>query len=264
MGRLSKSSMLYRVLAWIEARLYASADQIVVLADGVGQAIRELGIDSERIHLIPNGAEPLEGSTEDREAGRAAFGFTDFVCAYTGAHGPANGLDLLLDAAKDVASTDPRIRIVLVGDGPAKPALVERARDEGITNVVFLPAMQKDEVPRLLQAADCGLHVLADVPLFHYGVSPNKLMDYMAAGLPALTNTPGEVARIVESAEAGLAVAPHALAEGLREMAAASEDQRRVWGAGGISFIREQRSVDRLAPELEEVLDGAGLRRSCG
>ena len=58
----------------------------------------------------------------------------------------------------------------------------------------------------LLHAADVGLHVLADVELFRDGVSPNKIFDYMAAGLPVLTNCPGVVADLVADSSCGRAV----------------------------------------------------------
>ena len=70
-------------------------------------------------------------------------------------------------------------------------------------------------MPALLGAADAGLHALADVPLFRYGVSPNKIFDYMAAGLPVLTNTPGEMTELVERTRSGVAVAPSQIARGV-------------------------------------------------
>ncbi len=70
---------------------------------------------------------------------------------------------------------------LLVGDGVAKQALVDRARSQGLTNVAFHEPVPKMEMAAVLGAADVGLDVLADIPLFRYGVSPNKLFDYTAA-----------------------------------------------------------------------------------
>jgi glycosyltransferase involved in cell wall biosynthesis len=120
---------------------------------------------------------------------------------------------------------------------------------------VFLDPIPKEEMPDILGAADVGLHVLADVPLFRYGVSPNKVNDYMAAGLPVLTNTPGEVTRLVDEAKAGLGVEPHELAAGVRRMRELGTDELSRWGASGKRFIEEERSPRVLAQRLEDVLN---------
>ncbi len=163
----------------------ARADAIVVLAPGVGTALVERGADPNLVHLVSNGAD-LVPPLDDRTPARAALGAgaDDVLVVYAGAHGPANGLDLALDAAADLAVDHPEVRFVFVGDGPTKAALVERAEREQLANVRFEDARPKSAMPEVLGAADVGLHVLADVGLFTFGVSPNKVFDYLAAGLP--------------------------------------------------------------------------------
>src|SRR6185312_2441411 len=94
---------------------------------------------------------------------------------HAGAHGPANGLDAVLDAA--ALLRDHAIRIVLVGDGPAKAGLQTRATREQLPNVEFRDPVPKAAMPDLLASAHAGLMVLRDAPLFAFGVSPNKLFD---------------------------------------------------------------------------------------
>lgn len=263
-GRLRPSSLPYRLLHRIHRSLCGRADAVVVLAKGVEETLVRDGIPAECLHFIPNGADPDDFTpTRPRDELRRWYGFGGFTLVYAGAHGPANGLDLVLDAAKELAHAPDDIRFVLVGDGLAKDALVERANREQLRNVAFLDPIPKSEVPDLLAAADVGLHVLADVPLFRYGVSPNKLFDYMAAGLPVLTNTGGEVAELVTSNGAGIVTDPMGLAAGARQMASASEEQRRRWGSAGRRFMAEHRSHRLLASRLQELLDSlAGTRRS--
>ena len=99
-----------------------------------------------------------------------------------------------------------------------------------------------------------GLHVLADVPLFSYGVSPNKLFDYMAAGVPVLTNTPGEMTELVTSAGAGVAVPPREIAQGVRLLASADANQRARWGAAGRQFMANEASRTAMATRLGRLL----------
>jgi len=257
MGQLDANSHLYRALKILERFLYRRADSIVVMADGVRRVlVDEESVPPLRVHFVPNGADPADFRPPATKAVlRARYGLNGFVLAYTGAHGPANGLDLVLDAAAELADEFPHVRFLLVGDGVAKAELVGRARREGIFNVEFRDPIPKVEMPALLGAVDVGLHVLADIPLFRYGVSPNKLFDYMAAGLPVLTNTGGEVAALVEEAGAGLAVSPGGLAAGVRELARASDEQLRGWGSQGRSYIERTRSRTALAVRLKGILD---------
>lgn len=253
MGQLSETSPIYRVLSGLESWLYRRADRIVVLANGVSRSLAEAGVPAEKVRLIPNAADPEYFDTDtSRDTARQAYGFTKVTFVYTGAHGPANGLDLLLDAA---ASLPEDVEIVLVGDGISRPALMERATGMALRNVRFLDPVPKSEMPRLLRAADVGVHCLADVPLFHYGVSPNKVFDYMAAGKPVITNTPGDVAALVESADAGIAVPPTGLADGITSMARAGIQERSRWGANGRKFIGENQSRRVMARRLSDLLD---------
>jgi glycosyltransferase involved in cell wall biosynthesis len=256
MGRLAEGALLHRMLKALEEWSYRRADAIVVMAEGIREELTRRGIPAERLHFIPNGAEPADFKpSADRATLRARYHMDGLVFVYTGAHGPANGLDLLLDAAKEVAGDLPEVRIVLVGDGPDRQRLRDRVATEAIVNVRFLDPIPKDEIPDLLAAADVGMHVLADVPLFRYGVSPNKVVDYMAAGRPVITNTPGEVAALVETAQAGVAVPPTGLASAIRQVAGAGPDQRQRWGENGRAYVEKRRSPTVLAQQLEALLD---------
>ncbi|WP_208028278.1 glycosyltransferase family 4 protein [Rhabdothermincola sediminis] len=256
MGRIRAGSLTHRLVRGLEQFLYRRADAIVVLAQGAAQAIAEDGVPPGRIWFIPNAADPADFEpTAPREELRRRYGFDGVTILYAGAHGPANGLDFVLDAAAEVARDLPQVRFVLVGDGLAKPALMTRAARRRLTNVVFLEAVPKNEVPDLLAATDAGLHVLADLPLFLYGVSPNKLFDYMAAGLPVLTNTAGEVGEIVKGNDAGIVVEPAQLASGVRQLVAAGPERRRRWGRNGMRYTAQERNRSLMAARLGELLD---------
>ena len=254
MGQMEATSPVYRTLENLESFLYGKADKIVVMAQGTRDHLLARGVPPARIDLIPNAADPDDFVVDTpRKSLRERFGFTRFTCVYTGAHGPANGLDLLLDAAADLADED--LDIFLVGNGPWKPALQARTRDLGLRNVHFLDPIPKTDIPSLLAAADIGLHVLADVPLFRYGVSPNKVFDYLAAGLPMVTNVPGEVAALVTESGGGLATEPTGLAEGIRELAHQSPHQLAAMGTSGRDFMRLHRSRTLMASRLQTLLD---------
>ena len=258
---MSETSKVYRLLEHLESFLYRRADGIVVMARGVIDELQSRGIPPAKLVFIPNGADPDTMHIDTpRDELRRQLGFEGLVAVYAGAHGPANGLDLLLDAAKEVAADIPDLRVVLVGDGIDKKRLQQRVASEHIDNVELRDPVPKSDIPRLLAAADVGLHVLADVDLFKYGVSPNKLFDYMAAGLPSITNTAGEVAALVRTADAGVVAEPAGLAAAFRTMGAATADQRAAWGRNGADYIRANQSRTAMAVRLETLLDDVTAR----
>jgi glycosyltransferase involved in cell wall biosynthesis len=256
MGRLDERSFQYRLLVRLERWLYRSADHVVVLAEGLKTTIAEHGIHEDQISFLPNGAEPSDfARPAPRDELRGRFDLTGLVFVYAGAHGPANGLELVLDAADRVQESLPGVSFLLVGDGLSKLDLVRESHERQLQNVRFMDPIPKEDMPALLGAADVGLHVLADVPLFRYGVSPNKLFDYMAAGLPVLTNVPGEVADFIAKARGGLSTAPGDLTAGIRAMADASPLQLDEWGQSGRQHIGRHRSRAKIAGDLENLLD---------
>jgi glycosyltransferase involved in cell wall biosynthesis len=175
---------------------------------------------------------------------------------YAGAHGPANGLDVVLDAAALLRDKDAGVEFLLIGDGPAKAGLVGRAKQLGLTNVTFREAVPKWRMPEVLASCDAGLMVLKDLPLFAFGVSPNKLFDYWGAGLPVICNVPGEVAGWVRDANGGLQTmdaTPAALAQAVRTFMTLGPERRAALGMAGREWVR--REHDR--PVLAERFDAA-------
>jgi glycosyltransferase involved in cell wall biosynthesis len=121
----------------------------------------------------------------------------------------ANGLDAVLDAAIELRRRgDQTIAIELIGDGKLKPGLKQRAELENLTNVSFTEPIPKTTLASRLGDADIGLMILANVPAFYYGTSPNKFFDYLASGLPIICNYPGWVAELIREHGCGIAVGP--------------------------------------------------------
>jgi glycosyltransferase involved in cell wall biosynthesis len=249
MGRARNGSVTYRILERIERRLYRSADAIVVLAQGSEPRIRAMAGPGVKVVLVPNGADTDRFLDVHPDLGAEPMTFI-----YAGAHGPANGLHLLLDAAKELEAESWTGQIVLVGDGVDKHALKDRAEALGLRQVAFRDSIPKVDMAGVLGSSQVGLHVLADVPMFRHGVSPNKLFEYMAAGLPVITNTPGEVSGVVTEAAAGIACEPHDMAGAMRRMAALPLSERQAMGASGREWVGLHRSRRVLAETIDHLM----------
>jgi len=200
------------------------AAAVVALSDGMAATARARGADPARVHVVPNGCDlalfgPHIAPWRPTEAAPG-----ECLALYAGAHGRANGLGTLLDAAAILAARgERRLRILLVGEGSEKPALMARAAAEGLANVTFLDPLPRAAVGALHAGSQIALHLLADIPAFAEWTAPNKIMDGLAAGLPVVTNQPGRAARIVGHGPSGITVPPGdaaALADALARLAA--------------------------------------------
>lgn len=246
-------------LEWLS---YRTADACVGLSPGIVAGIRRRSDRRLPVAMIPNGCD-LElfqpGRRSDLQLPGVAAG--DFVAAFTGAHGIANGLDAVLDAAAVLrrrGRTD--LKLVFIGDGREKERLKSRAGREGLDNCLFFSPMKKSELARLTGRIDCGLMILADVPAFYYGTSPNKFFDYLAAGVPVLNNYPGWLADLIQAHGCGVVVAPgsaETLADGLIRLAgdpaAAAAMGRNARKLAEVEFSREQLAT-RFVRLLEATL----------
>lgn len=233
------------ILEWLS---YHAAQGRIGLSPGIVQGIVRRGIASEKVVMIPNGCD-LDLFNPDRIEALRPPGVDndDFIAVFAGAHGIANGLDAVLDAAgvlKGKGRTD--IKLVFIGDGKLKPALIVRAKDEGLDNCLFMDPVPKIQLTAYLRGADAGLMILANVPAFYYGTSPNKFFDYIAVGLPVINNYPGWLAGIIEENKCGIAVPPDnplAFAEALEMLA---DNRQLASQMGRNARLLAERDFNRL------------------
>ncbi len=185
------------------------AAAVVALSEGMADIAVARGADPARVHVIPNGCDLDLFGPHIAPWRPAQAAPQECVALYAGAHGRANGLGTLLDAAAILhARGERRLRLLLVGDGAEKPALMARAAAEGLDNVTFLDPQPRTAIGALHAGCQIALHLLADIPAFAEWTAPNKLMDGLAAGRPVITNQPGRAARIVAEGPSGIAVPP--------------------------------------------------------
>jgi glycosyltransferase involved in cell wall biosynthesis len=232
------------------------AAAVVALTEGMAETACARGADPQRVSVLPQGADlDLFGPhvAPWRPDGVAV---DDVLAVYAGAHGTANGLDALLDAA--ALLRDAGIRLLLVGEGGRKKALMERAAAEALP-VSFLDPVPKPRLSALLAGADIGLLCLAPVDAFAECSAPNKLAEGLAAGLPMIANVPGRAARLLADGPCGIAVPPGdpvALAVALRRLAA---DPALRAGMGRAARRVAERRLDmrRIAARLVTLAEQA-------
>lgn len=189
----------------LEAFLYHTAARIIVVSDGIKKRLVQRGIPEHKVRVIYLGADNRLFAGARGDGYRRLLGLEGkIVLAYVGAHGRANGLDFVIDLAASVAGDD-RFRFLLVGRGSERERLIKRAGEMGLENIVFRPPVAREQIPEVLSAADAGMVILVDVPIFKTAFN-NKFFDYLAAGLPVLVNFTGDISEAVEKHRAGFYV----------------------------------------------------------
>lgn len=256
LGRIGERSVTARVMRIIERWLFRRADRIITLLPMIGEYTAPLGVPDEKLLWIPNGidltqlppAEPIpEGDNRP------------FTFMYFGAHGEANGLDNVLRAVALIEQRDKAagVKFRLIGDGPLKPGLQSLARELQLSTVTFEDAVPKREIPKLAAQSDAFVFNLVDAPVFKYGISSNKLFDFMAAARPVVfackaANNP------VDDAGAGITVTPgqpEQLADALESVMRIDPAERRRMGEAGRDYVIANHGFDRLAARLAAAMD---------
>ncbi|MCO7634503.1 glycosyltransferase family 4 protein [Pseudomonas guariconensis] len=244
-------------LEWVS---YRSAHRVIGLSPGIVEGISKCGVPSRNIALIPNGCD-LSIFSQDVDRWRPSqVGTNDLLAVFAGTHGIANGLDAVLDAAMELKRrhrTD--IKIVLIGQGKLKPSLQERARREGLDNVIFHEPVNKARLAGLMASTDVGLQVLANVPAFYYGTSPNKFFDYIASGLPVLCNYPGWMADMIKDSQCGFAVQPEHAGDFADALEKAADDRiaLKTMGRRGRTLAEREFDRQKLANQFVDWLERA-------
>lgn len=257
-----RNPLILWTMGLLEWASYHSAHRLVALAPGIAHGISARGIPSSQIAVIPNGCDLDIFRGELRTWRPEGVSESDLLAIFTGTHGVANGLDAVLDVAAELKRRGREdIKLALVGEGKLKAGLMQRAEREKLNQVVFVDPVNKARLAGLMASADVGMQILANVPAFYFGTSPNKFFDYIAAGLPVLNNYPGWLADMITENDCGFVVPPDdpsAFADALERAAADREVLARM-GQNGTRLAQSSFSRDTLGQRFVEWLEAAAI-----
>lgn len=217
-----KKNVFYRAMEVLERYVYRRAKAVTVNAEGIEKRLHEgRGVPREKIHFFPNGAdfELFRDNMNTAELERT-HGLKDkFVVLFAGILGRAQDPLIIIETA-NLLREEKDIAFLLVGSGVFKGDCEKRAKELGLSNVIFAGERPRAEMPSYFARANVGLNTLSTDPLFADVIS-SKNFDYMAAGIPIIVNHEGEGAHIVGNAQCGLVAKggdAHSLAERIKEL----------------------------------------------
>lgn len=238
----------------LEARLYKTSVLVTGQTQGICKNINER-FPGVKTYWLPNGVDldyydpPRIGTSGWRI--KNGFSETDFVFLYAGIIGIAQGLEIILNAAKNFVSNK-RIKFVLMGTGPEKESLLRMKEEFMLSNVFFLDPVPKAQMPATLKAVNAAIVPLKKLDIFK-GAIPSKLFENMAMEIPILLGVDGEAKELfIERGKCGLYFEP----ENEKELEAAiskiaSDPQLALeLGKNGRKFANEFFNRDNIARDF--------------
>ncbi|MCB1183292.1 glycosyltransferase family 4 protein [bacterium] len=250
---VGSNGFLIKCLEALESFAYRNSNVVALTNPGAMHQINDR-FPEVATTVISNGVDtkmfsPAKSSTHARM--KHSVSKDQFLVIYCGLHGLAQGLETVLGAAK-ILESDPRIRILFVGDGPVKEKLVSRAEDEALKNVLFSDRIPKSEIAELVASADLSLVPLAcELP----GTMPSKVYEALASGTPPIVTKGCEAEHLVNCHNSGRTFEPgdpESLARVILELIRDPVELRRVRD----NAIQLSRRFDRdkIAGETEQII----------
>lgn len=262
MGRIKQHGIPAKALRILERFLYKKSDIIITLLPFAGEYIQSMGIKTDKITWISNGTDISDKNpppiTEREEN-------SPLQLTYFGAHGDANGLEILIEAMLIIKNRSenrpaPIAKLTLIGDGLNKISLQKQAKILGLDSSIiqFMPLVPKKDIAKISTKADAFVITIRDLPeLYKYGISTNKLFDYMGAARPTIIATAARN-NPIEDCKGGISVPPEdpqALADAICTMALMNSEQLNMMGESARFHVKEEYSYKKLTEKLSKHLN---------
>jgi glycosyltransferase involved in cell wall biosynthesis len=240
---------------------YQKADRIVSMLPKADSYMRSHGMAAHKFTYLPNSIDveewenslaPLPPLHSETLAQLKQLGH--FLVCYAGSHGLANALYTLVDAAQ-LLQKEP-VTFILVGQGAEKESLLQKAQQLELKNIVFLPPVSRASLPALLSQMDALFIGLKSQSLFRFGVSPNKLIDYMMAAKPVIHAIEAGNDLVAESG-CGISIPaenPGAIARVVKQLMQMTVNDRELIGKKGREYVLKYHDCKVIARQFIEVV----------
>jgi glycosyltransferase involved in cell wall biosynthesis len=257
-GKYSPKNPLIRVLGWMEKLAYTKADHITATMPAADRHIRKVISKDFKFKCIPQGIsndQIFSGEKLEDNFVKKYIPQEGFIIGYAGTLGKSNALETIVEAVKEISKTQPDIHLVFLGEGPYKSELVKLA--EGFTSISFAPKIPKNKVGSFLENCTVLYDSVKSVPLYDYGLSRNKWMDYMLSGKPMLVSYTGYLS-LINEADCGIVVPSEDkefLIAAIKNMYNMSREDLLNMGKRGREFVIENRTFEKLADQYLKILN---------
>ena len=256
----SEESILHQTLTGIARLLYERSERVVVVTPAFKDwLVERWGVPVQKIAVVENGVEtetfspyaPVDENIREQIGVEGKF-----VASYIGTMGNAHGLGTLLDAAERMLH-DPKFVFLLIGEGAEKDHIKDAIRARGLTNIRLLDKQPRNKIPAFILASDACLVLLKKTDVFKT-VIPSKMLEFMSCARPVVLAVDGQARRILDEADAGIAIEPENSDALVRALGYMAENPGRVseFGRKGREYILKNFSRALTAEKYIDVLSG--------
>ena len=256
-GRLTDKHPFIRFTQFFENFSYKKSDKVVSVLPNAFEHMKNHGLTEEKFVSIPNGIdlEEVKNISPLPEETLAKIPRDKFIVTYAGKFGISNNLTSVLEAAGTLKNNE-KILFLLVGNGPEKENYLKIIADKGLSNVLILDPVPKSSVQSLLALSNVCYIGLTKSPLFRFGVSPNKLFDYLYSGKPIIYAI--EAANdIVAEANCGISIKSENAGEivnAVLTLYGKTPEELAEMGKRGHEYVIKNHSYSELAKKYLEIL----------
>ena len=257
---VAKNHPIVKVFSWIEWLAYRLVDHRVALLKGADKHFNKVCKTPKPFTWIPNGADltlhkadalpdPVQSCINQYQE----QGF--LVLGYAGALGEPNAMAQFVDAMAKLKQH--KVALLLIGEGGLKAELISQTKELGIEHVHFFEPVSKEQALRFVSEVDATVIGWQDKPIYQYGISPNKIFDYMLCKKPVIHACSSPFDPIAD-AGAGISVAAGdstAIAAAISELLAADAEKRADFGNKGYAYLTEHHDIVKLAAKYKGIFN---------
>ena len=263
LGGMSHLNPFIILMQWTENYAYRVVNHVISVLPKAKSYMQAHDMSEDKFAYIPNGIDIIEWQNSNKNSvphyhAEILSKYKQegcFIVGYAGAHGLSNALHTLIEAAFLLRSQP--IAIVLIGQGPEKKALQQRVSQLGLRNVVFLPPVSKTNIPSLLNFMDALFIGWLRNPIYRFGISPNKLLDYMMSGKPVIHAINAGNDLVAES-NCGISIPPEnpgAIAKAVIKLMNMTRAEREEMGLRGKEYVMAHHNYSVLAKKFLEIFN---------
>jgi glycosyltransferase involved in cell wall biosynthesis len=261
LGNYSRFHPFILLIQYAENFAYKNSDKVVSMLPLALSHMETHGLIPHKFSYIPNGIDisswnsKLSIPDEYKILIQKLKSENRTIVGYTGSIGIANALDSFVESAKLLVNEN--ISFLIVGNGPEKQMLVKKAAEHNLTNIFFLNPISKDFIPALLSEFDIVYIGLKRQKLFRFGISPNKLIDYMMAARPVIQSIESGN-NLVKEAGCGFSARaedPESIAAAILKLANYDKETRDEMGLKGREYILRHNTYESLSKKFIKVLE---------
>lgn len=257
LGNVSKKNPFIKFLQFTEDYAYRNANKVISVLPGAKEYMVKHGLKNDKFVYIPNGIDLKEYSTE-KDCGRKKIKLppNKFIIGYVGSLGIANAINYFVEAAillKDAT----QFYFVVVGSGDNKEELISVAKRNNLDNIIFHESIKKSEVQSVLRCFDVCYIGWRDEKIYEYGISANKIYDYMLSERPIIHSCNAFNDPIVD-ANCGISIAPEnpdGIVGAIQKLKKMTPEERKELGRNGYQYVKKHHDYKALAIKYLDVIN---------